>query len=280
MIDPRDAGEIHTLDTQTGQMSRHSIKDSLKGMNPALFPFSFYQFDMTSYYHYNFDDNRLKLSRQSFRLKGITINRAVQLSEKKYATLGFFRTGLLGLYDEKSREMNYYGHYPRSVYIPMEPLAMARIVQSFQGNIAYSEKYSKVIYCSFNFAYIACYQFTGRKLKFVWEHHIVPPPEVSVVDGYLKREQQEQQGNFSGVTIAGDYIFACYSQKSVVDTMSVNTHQILVYNMKGVQVATFHIDHPLSDIAVDMEEKIIYGISFVYDPVIVRFRFDDDMLQQ
>ena len=287
MIDPMNAGEMYMLDTQTGQMSYHSITDSLRDLNPSLFPFSFYQFDMTSYYYYSFVDNHLKFKREGLQFKGITTNRAVRLNENQYATLGFFRTGLLGLYDKKSKEINYYGHYPCAVNVPiMERQAVEQIVQSFQGNITYSEKHSKIIYCSSRFAYIACYTFTDSKLSFDWEHHIVPPPEVAVVDGFLKRDSTSSYGGFSSITTVGDYIFAPYWQVSAADWNfrtdfpRLSTDSILVYNMNGVHVATFHTDHPLSDLTVDMERKTIYGLSYVDEPVIVRFRFDDDMLPQ
>jgi len=264
------------------------MTDSLKGINPALFPFSFYDSTTDRYYYYTMENGRLTLSTQNLRFRGETVYRAVQLNNNNYAILGFFRR-LLGLYNKKSKEMDYFGHYPLSVQIPFDRYAKGRIVQSFQGKMAFSEKHSKIIYCSKrNFAYMSCYRFTGRKLKFEWAHHIIPPPEVSIVNGAIKLDSISPRGGFSSVVTAGDYIFTCYQQTNPADSASSNTASILVYNMTGDQIASYSIDYPLFDLVVDLEEKTIYGIFSKDDTVgfapfinvIVRFRFDTHEIQQ
>ena len=280
MIDPMNVGKICILDLQTNQMTHYSMTDSLKGINPALFPFSIYH--SGRYYYYRMEDGRLKITGQSLRFRGETATKAVQLNKNNYVTLGYFRR-LLGLYNKKSEELEFYGHYPLSVQIPFDGIAKSRITQSFQGEIAYSEQHSKIVYCSYRFAYMSCYKFTGRKLKFEWEHHLIPPPEVSIVDGLLKRDAISPHGGFSDVVMAGDYIFASYWQSNLTDSNSGVKNNILVYSMKGDHIATYNIDHQLYVIAVDLEEKTIYGILHKDDtvgfapfiPVIVRLRFDN-----
>ena len=285
MIDPQNAGEMYILNIRTMQTNHlqterpeyFTANDALRYADALSqhLPLSFYHFYVRNYFHYTLENEKLKLDRQNFGLRGIYINNAEQLSENKYVTLGFFRTGLLGLYDSKSKGMKYYGHYPIPVDIPFESSAMERIVESFQGNIAYSDIHSKVVYSSTNFAYLSCYQYTGEKLKFQWEKYIVPPPATQIVDGTLETDKTVTQGGFSDVAIAGDYIFACYTQTNIVDSIPDVTHSILVYDMAGNPVATFEIDYPISGIMVDMEEGAIYGISReYYNPVIVRFQFD------
>ena len=170
--------------------------------------------------------------------------------------------------------MNYYGHYPLLVQIPFERKAKDQIVQYFQGNITYSEKHSKIVYCSDRFAYIACYKFTGGKLKFQWENHIVPPPTFRIVNGALEYDRTVTQGGFSDITTAGDYIFASYSQNNITDSIPAGISKILVYSLNGDHIATYPIDYILSAMVVDLEEKSIYGISYRNDPVIIRFRFE------
>ena len=284
MVDPKNAGHMFIYNTQTGQIyeiktrypNYFSEEDAIKYADVLgqHLPLSFFHFDVRCYYQYTLENNQLKLKRQSFNLKGIHINSAEKLSENKYVTLGFFRTGLLGLHDSKSKKRRYYGHYPIPVDIPFESNAMERIVQSFQGNIAYSDQHSKVVYVSSNFAYLACYHFTGKKLTFQWEKHLVPPPATQIVDGFLVSDTTVNRGGFSDVAVAGDYIFACYTQKNVTDTVFDETDSILVYDMTGNHVATFYIDYPISGIAVDIERGEIYGISREYDkPVVVRFQY-------
>ena len=273
LINPQNAGEIRILDLQTGQMTYYSMTDSLKGINPALLPLSFYHYQTGRYYHYWMENDRLNFSVQNLRFRGETVNMAVQLNKNKYVILGFFRR-LLGMYDTKSKKINYYGHYPLSVQIPYERKAKDQIVQYFQGNIAYSEKHSKIVYCSDRFAYMACYKFTGGKLKFQWENHIVPPPTFRIVDGSLEYDRTVTQGGFSDITIAGDYIFASYSQRNITDSIPATINNMLVYSMNSDHVATYPIDYTLATIVVDLEEKSIYGISYRSDPVIVRFRFE------
>ena len=277
MIDPKNAGKMHILNVITGQTEHFSMKDSIEYPEVLLqqLPLSFFQFDMRSYYMYAFEKNKLKLTRQSFQFKETVITRAVQLGKNQYAALGWFREGLFGIYNNKSRKIKYYGHYPLSVNIPFDRISRNKIVQSFQGNIAYSAKHSKLIYCSRGFAYMACYKFTGSNLKFEWERHIIPPPEFSVVDGLLECEYQERRGKFSSVTTAGDYIFTSYSQQNAGDSISEKNHQILVHTMKGDHIATFYTDFPLSSIAVNLEERTIYGILYEIDPVVCRFQFKD-----
>ena len=284
VVDPFNAGELHIYNIQTGQMEHlqtgHSNYFSVSNHDDTryrdallqLLPLSFYHFDMHSYYRYTLENDRVKLTRQNLRLQRVFITRAIQLTENKYVTLGFFRTGLLGLYDKESKRLNYYGHYPISVAIPFERKAMESMVQSFQGNIAYSDEHSQVVYASSNFAYLSCYHFTGSKLKFQWEKHIVPPPATKIVDGSLEIDNTVTQGGFSDVATAGDYIYASYTQINIPDT----THSILVYNMAGNHVATYHTDSPISDLMIDVENGTFYGISreVEWDPVIVRFRFD------
>ena len=284
MVDPKNAGKMFVYNTQTGQI------DEIKTIHPDHFsendairyadvlgphlPLSFFHFDMRGYYQYTLENNKVKLNRQSFKLKGLHINSAEQLCESKYVILGFFREGLLGLFDSKSKKMKYYGHYPIPVDIPFESGAMERVVQSFQGNIAYSDQHSKVVYGSSNFAYLSCYHFTGKKLTFQWEKHLVPPPAIQIVDGFLVTDNTVTQGGFTDVTVAGDYIFACYTQRTVTDSVPDVTDSILVYDMTGNHIATFHIDFPISGIVVDIEKGTIYGISREYNkPIVVRFQF-------
>ena len=275
MIDPMNARELYTLDTQTAESNHYSMSDSLKGLNSSLFPFSYYHSSMRYHYRYHLENGRLKLSLQNFRLLGKTVNRVVQLNEKKFAFTGFLPKGLLGTYDKETGETRYFGRYPVSVYIPPERKAAEKILQSFQGELIYDTPHSKVIYCSNNFAYMACYIFTGRKFKLAWEHHVIPPPAVKVYKGFIKTDNDAPCGGFSSVTTSGDYIFAVYRQGKSSDNLSDYTHHILVYNMNGLHVATFDIDCPLSTISVDMEKKTIYGVSYVVDPVILRFNFEN-----
>ena len=284
MVDPENAGRMYVFNIKTGQTNLlQTEQPDYFSTNDATryadvlgqhLPLSYFHFYVRNYFQYTLENDKVKLDRQNFRLKGIYISNAKQVNENQYVTLGFFRTGLLGLYDGKSKEMKYYGHYPISVDIPFESSAMEQIVQSFQGNIAYSDVHSKVVYSSSNFAYLSCYQFTGKKLTFQWEKHIVPPPATQIVDGTLESDKTVAQGGFSDVAIAGDYIFACYTQTNIVDSIPDNTHSILVYDMDGNLVATFQIDYSISGIMVDMEEGSIYGISReYYNPVIVKFHF-------
>ena len=170
--------------------------------------------------------------------------------------------------------MNYYGHYPLSVGIPFDRDAKDRIVQSFQGAIVYSEKHSKVVYGSNRFAYLSCYRFTGGKLKFQWEKHIIPPPAAKIVDGFIEFDRTVTQGRFSDITTAGDYIFACYAQSSSADSIPAEQYNVLVYSMNGDHIATYPVDYTLSTMVVDLKEKSIYGISNKNEPVIVRLRFE------
>ena len=294
MVDQFNAGDIciyhiHTgqmdhiqagimYDIQTGQPKYFSMNDSTKYPDAFLqqLPLSFYQSDMSSYFTYTVENNQVKLNRQSFRLRGKRINRVKQLNETKYVTLGLFRKGLLGLCDKELKLMKYYGHYPVSVPVPFDRNEMEKIVQSFQGNIACSDDYSKVVYASSGFAYLSCYHFTGSKLKFQWEKHIVPPPATKIVDGFLESNKNVTQGGFSDVTVAGDYIFAGYTQSKITDAIPDTTHSILVYDMSGIHLATYHIDSSISSIVVDTEEGVLYGISreVKWEPVIVRFHLD------
>ena len=287
MVDPLNAGEMFIRNIKTGQT------DDLQTEHPAYFttndakryadvmgqhlPLSFYHFYSGRYFQYILEDNKVKLTKQNLQPKGTTITKAEQLNENKYVTLGYFRTGLLGLCDKESKEMKYYGHYPISVALPFDRTAMEQIVQNFQGNVSYSDKHSKVVYGSRNFAYLSCYRFTGKKLTFQWEKHIVPLPVTQIADGFLVSDNTVTRGGFSDVAIAGDYIFAAYTQRNVTDSFPDFTHSILVYDMKGNHVASFHIDRPISSILIDEEEGSIYGISRSERqrfPVIVRFQFD------
>ena len=285
MIDPFNAGGMFIYDIKTRQLdeietehlSYFTANDATKYADVLSqhLPLSFYHFHTGRYFQYTLEDNKVKLTRHNLRSRGGSyITKAEQLSENKYVTLGNFRTGLLGLCDKESNEMTYYGHYPIPVDIPFERNAMERIVQSFQGNIAYSDIHSKVVYGSSNFAYLSCYHFTEEKLTFQWEKHIISPPATQIVDGVLKSDKTVTQGGFSGVTVAGDYVFASYTQKNVTDSIPDITYSILVYDMPGNHVATYHIDCYISGIMVDIEAGSIYGFSFEDDPVIVRFQFD------
>ena len=274
MINPMDAEQIQLLDTQTGQMTYLSIKDSLNQPGSVAFPLSFFHYGSRSYFQYEIKDEQLKIAKQNFRFKNRVINRAVQLNKRKYVTLGFFQEGLLGLYDKRSKKIDYFGHYPVNVTIPFEKDAKNQIVQFFQGNIAFSEKHSKVVYCSDFFAYISCYQFTGRRLKFRWEQSPVPLPTVSIVDGSVKQDRTVTNGGFSDVSISGDYIFASYRQNTVTDSITTISNMILAYDMDGNHIATYHTDCSITKLKVDIEKKSMYGLSVTDDPVIVRFSFE------
>ncbi len=274
MIDPLNAGRIHLWDIPSGRMSFCSLDDSLKCFLPALLPLSFYQFDLSSYYTYALKNNKLNLSRRNLNFKRTDAYRAIQLDKNKYVIHGPLRVGLLGLYDDRSRKIDYFGHYPVKVDIPFERDARDKIVQNFQGNIACSDNHSEVVYGSNDFAYLSCYHFTGRKLKFQWERHLLPPPEVAVIDGSLEWDENAPQGGFSDVTIAGDYIFACYQQSTSTDSIPTVSYSIVTYDLLGNHIATYHTDCPLTAIMVDMPAKMIYGISWMEDPFIVRFSFE------
>jgi len=286
MIDPMNAGEISVLDLNTSQMMHYSMSDSLQGINHALFPVSFYHFNSGKYYCYLFEYDNIKLYSQNLRFRGNTINRAVQLNENIYLTLGFF-SKLLGLYNNKVKRMEYYGHYPFSVQIPSERKAKNQIAQSFQGEIAYSEEHSRIVYCSRNFAYMSCYRFVKNKLIFDWQQNIIALPQVSIVKGNIKYDRISPSGGFTNVITSGDYIFACYEQSDSTDPVS-NTYNILVYDINGNHITTYDVDHPLLAIAVNLEEKAIYGIMRKDDTVgfapfinvIVRFRFENVSIQK
>ena len=286
MIDPTNPGYMDIYNIKTGKM------DYIETKNPKYFttddatrfadalsqhlPLSFYHFYTGRYYQYTLENDKVKLTRQNLQPSRTMITKAEQLSENNFVTLGYFRTGLLGLCDKESKEMKYFGHYPISVDLPFERTAMEQIVQSFQGNIAYSNQHSKVVYGSSGFAYLSCYRFTGKDLKLQWEKHIVPPPATQIVDGFLESDYNVTQGGFSDVAISGDHIFAAYTQRNVTDSLSDVTHSILVYDMTGNHVATFLIDDPISSILIDAEERVIYGMSRSEGerlPVIVRFQF-------
>jgi hypothetical protein len=294
MVDRYNAGDIniyHTAsgqtyhiqagimnDIRTGQPRYFSANDSTEYPDAFLqqLPVSFYQSDMDSYYTYMYENRQVKLSRQIFKFRGKRINRVVRINESKYATLGFFHAGLLGLFDQETKLTDYYGHYPVSVVIPSERNAMERIVQSFQGNIACSDQHSKVVYGSSSFAYLSCYLFTGKKLKFQWEKQIVPLPETQIVNGALEYDQTVTRGGFSDVAVAGDYIFASYTQIDFKDSIPEITRGILVYDMTGKHLATYHTDSSITNMVIDLDEGFLYGVSreVAWEPVIVRFQID------
>ncbi len=277
MVNPLNAGNMYVLDTRTGEMTdcNYSIDNKLAELDTTAFPMSFYHYDMGSYYHYKLENGQIKLSRQNLKLKGRDINRAVQLNDHQFALLGFFRTGLLGLYDKQAKTTDFYGHYPLPVDIPFEQEAMRKIVQDFQGNIAYSAQHSKIVYSCDKFAYLSCYHFNGSKLKFQWEHRVVPVPAFAIENGFIElKDQTAPRGGFSDVTVAGDYIFACYTQQIPGDTVAV--YSILAFDMDGHHKATYRTNCPLSTIRVDLPGRTIYGVSRIDDPVIVRSSFDFD----
>ena len=285
MIDFFSAGKMYIYNTQTEQMDYFqtvnpnylSMTDDAEYYPDAMLqqlPLSFFHSYVNKHYHYTLENNKVKLTRQNLRPKWTHITKAEQLSDNKYVILGYFRTGLLGLYDKESKEIKYYGYYPISVALPYERSAMERIVHSFRGNIAYSEKHSKVVYGSSNFAYLSCYHFTGKKLKFQWEKHIVAPPATHIADGSLKSDETITQGGFSDVAISGDYIFAGYTQKEMVDSTPDIAYSILVFDMTGNHVVSFHTDCQIHGIMIDIEKGYIYGITGEDEAVIVRFHFD------
>jgi len=287
IVNPLNAGEMFIYNIQTKQMdeiqTRHpayfSTDDAIKYADVLSqhLPLSFYHFYIDRYFHFTLEDNKVKLTRQNLRNTRRRINKAIQISENKYVTLGFFHAGLLGLCDKELNEMTFYGHYPIRVKIPSKSSEMEKIVVNFQGNIAWSDQHSKVVYGSTNYAYLSCYQFTGEKLKFQWEKHIIPPPATRIVDGFPVSDNTVAQGGFSDVAIAGDYVFACYTQRNVSDLISEFTHSILVYDMTGNLMATFQIDYPISNMMIDEEEGSVYGIlrgEGERFPLIVRFQFN------
>ena len=269
-MDSIQAGII--IDRKTGQPKYFSMNDSTKYPDVFLqqLPLSFYQYDMRSYYTYTFENNKVKLSRQSFKYK--RINRAEPISENKYLSTGHYNTGLFGLYDKGTKLMDYYGHYPQSVADPFDQNWRERELQTPQENFAFSDTHSKVVYASDKFAYLSCYHYTGSKLKFRWEKYIVLQSATKAVNANSESDKSVARGRFSDVAVAGDYIYAGYSQINIPDT----THSILVYDMRGNHVTTYHIDSPISSIIVDAEGGALYGISrkVEWEPVIVRFRFD------
>jgi len=286
MIDFFSAGKMYIYNTQTEQMDFFqtmnpnylSMADDAEYYPEAMIqhlPLSFYHSYVDRFYQYSLENNKVKLTRQNLKPKRSYITNVKQLNENKYVMLGLFHAGLLGLCDNESNEIKFFGHYPISVAIPFERPEMEQIVRSFRGSIAYSDKHSKVVYGSRSFAYLSCYRFTGKKLKFQWEKQIVPLPATQVVDGFLESDKTVTRGGFSDVTIAGDYIFASYAQKNVSDSASEVAHSILVFNMMGNLVATFYIDYPISAIMADVEAGIIYGISHEEESVIVRFQFGE-----
>ena len=274
-VDPQNAETVFAVDTRTGQKTYYSTSDSLRGLNPAVFPFSFYHFVTGKYYQYTLQEGHLTITKHNFRFRGLKINRVNQISKDKYVMLGFFRKGLFGLYNTKRpKEMTYHGRYPLSVPLPPDRHGMESIVQDFQGEMDYSAEHARVVYCSSSFAYISCYKVSGSELKFEWEHHIIPPPEVSVIGGLLKRDTVSMRGGFLDVKIAGKYIFALYGQRDIANPASIYERNLLVFDINGVCLATYPVDFPLSQIAVDLEEKTIYGRSYADVPIIVRLRFD------
>jgi len=287
MVDPLSAGEMDLYNLQTGKTdyvrTAHpdyfSMKDDI--IYPDAFlqqlPLSFYHSGMDSYYYYTLENDQVKLNRQILRLSKTHLSKAEQISDNKYVTLGFFRKGLLGLWDKKTKLMNYYGHYPITVQLPLERDGMEKIVQSFQGYMAYSDQHSKVVFVSRSFAYLSCYHYTGKKFIFQWEKHILPPPEYIIADGFLEIDKTVTRGGFWDVTVAGDYIFASYSQENKKNSIPDVTHSILVYDMTGNHIASYQTDYPISGMMIDTEHGFIYGISRedLYDPVIVRFRYSE-----
>jgi hypothetical protein len=273
IINSQSAEAIHVLDIQTSQRTSYVFKDTLNRIDPALFPISFYHYKTSVYYQYTMENDRLNLSTQKLSFRKETVTSGVHLNKNKYVTLGFFDR-LLGLYDKKSKEMQYFGRYPLSVGIPFDRVARKRIVQDFYGEIVFSEKHSKVVYGSGRFAYLSCYRFTGGKLVFQWEKHIIPPPQFRIINGYLEYDMKDTQSRLSAIATVGDYIFANLSQSNARDSIFAITNNLMVYHINGDHIATYPVDYPLSAMAVDLGEKTIYGISSDYNPVIVRFRFE------
>ncbi len=264
MIDPQNAGSMHICNTRTQQTNHYSYKNNLDKADPAIFPLSFFQFDMSSYYWYTLKDGEVKLSRLNLNLKNRSIYNGLPISKKTFLLLGFFRNGLLGLYDEDSRKLDCYGHTPiQANYI------------NFYGNIALSEDQSKIAYVStIDFAYVACYHLTGRKLNFQWEQFIVPPPSWSMTAyGYMKSNETLPRGSFKGIEISGDYIFASYSEFNQVDSYVPDHNSIRIYRMDGVLKAICLTEYPIYQIIVNSQEKCIYGLAYEEKPVIVRFPF-------
>ena len=295
LIDPRNAGVMYIWDVETGQKDWFVLGDHTDYPESLVqqLPFSFYQFDwrLRSYFAFSFENNQVKFKRVRFQFSDPIIDRVVQIGENKYVTLGK-QSKLLGLYDNKSKEMAYFGHYPLPVNIPVDQNTRENIVRSFEGAIAYSDSHSMVVYGSFNYAYLSCYRYSGGKLKFQWEKFILPPPSFELVNGYIEEKDTDTEGRVSSVVTAGDYIFAGYRQRDKKDSKLDAKHSILVYDMKGNHLATLHTDCPVSIFAVDLDEQTIYGISssaLIDDaiylssnkdelaalwPHIVRFRFD------
>ena len=274
LIDPQNAETMFVVDTRTGQKAYYSMSDSLMGLDPAVFPFSFYHSATGIYYQYTLQNGHLTITKQNFRFREVSIKRVKQISKDRYVTLGLFRKGLFGLYNtKKPKTMTYHGHYPLSVPIPFDKNGTELIVQRFQGQMDYSDENERAVYGSYTFAYISCYKLSGSKLKLKWEHHILPPPEVSIVKGSFELDTVSTRGGFTDVKIAGDYIFALYAQRDRAIHASVLERKLLVFDMNGVCIATYPIDFSLYGIEVDLAEKSIYGVSRSDDPVIVQLRF-------
>ncbi len=263
MVDPQNAGNMHIYNTHTQQINYYSYKNNLDEADPAVFPLSFFQFDMGSYYWYTLKNGEVKLSRQNFKLKNRFIYNSLPIGKNKFVTLGHFQNGLLGLYDIQSKRLDCYGHGPIQTDFEL----------NFYGNMSLSDDQSKIVYAStVDFAYIACYHLTSRKIKFQWEHFVVPPPSWSMTaDGYVKPNKILPRGNFKGIDISGDYIFTSYSEFNQVDSHIPDQNSIRIYRMDGVLKAICITEYPLYQIIVDTQEKCIYGLAYEEKPVIIRF---------
>ena len=279
MIDPKNAGSMYIYNVQTDQKDYYVVNTDMDYPESLLqhLPFSFYQNDKDSYYTYLFENDQLKLTRESFRFVDPKISNVVQIGENQYVSLGG-HAKLLGLFDGRTSKFKSYGHYPLAVTIPVDRKKRAKLLQNFQGNIDFSQKHSTIVYGSKNCAYLSSYRYSGGKLKLRWEKQILPLPSFELVDGYLNYEKTEQSGNISSVVTAEDYIFASFVQRNNKDSIYEITYSILVYNIKGTHITTLYTDCPISIFAVDLDEKTIYGVNTKADGLIrhiVRLQFNE-----
>ncbi len=197
-------------------------------------------------------------------------SKAFCINDSTFITRDYFKDGMFGLNNNYGTLLGVYFQYPDGNN-DVDPQLKKSV---FQARFRAHPKKDKFVSMFFFSDWIKIFEYKNSKLIEIADNY-TSFPKYQIINGSLSYSTDEKLGNIT-LDVNCDNIYVLYSDKYERDALNngrldQTTNIIKVYNWNGELYKEYILDHKVYNISVDIKSKMLYALSNIPYPVIVKY---------
>ncbi len=178
------------------------------------------------------------------------------LDNSRYISTIYKKEGLMGIFSFNSDKPEaYLGSYPVNINV------VNNLSRRLQGSFAINKGNNKIIFVSFHFGYIACYDLNSLKTQ--WEL-LLTKPYIKLEQGKIYFNKKNHKEGFNSIKTINNNIYTLYKDKTEYELRNWREHpghnKILVFNINGKPIKEYILDKKIISFTINKQEDVIYAI--------------------